>query len=586
MVREYAILLVRVSTHQQDFEAQINDLKKEVETKGFIGYKVISTKETGLADFEDKIGTNEMFRFIENNPQYNTVVATEMSRLGRRQSTLQIVKEWLHKNQVQLYVKDSSFKLLDDDGNITQSADMAFTMYALLSESEIRQKKERFLRQRKDLMSQGFSISGKLLFGYDRTMASNKKNTLIVNEQQAEQIRKIYNWYLNGFDGVLSPSIKEISRHCIKEGFHPYTKSKRNVNKLLKEQGYTGHKLTNNPRKNPKFGKVKGEPSHITTQYEIKYPIIISNELFTAVQYKLKSNVSKATRKDKHTTLLASLIKCKSCNRYLSGNYRFQQLQPRHSYRCTSRTDTQPCDNKISISMQLMDNSIWSLVKTDLKGFSKIIKDLNPDVEKAKLEVQKANLIHRDVQLKEEVKAIERKLNSMSSFTNIDMGNIMDSIITRMASINSEIGSVKNDIANIESKLLMVYNKEEDIHEIVSNNLEQIESDKTLLKQYINKFVDRIDILQQERSLSVIKVTFKYFSLPDFMDLVKERKPTGKEVYLVVDKRVTRQIKIARLDDFKLFDIDRTEQLEELLNDVKNKNNEKLTFVKYTQLKI
>ena len=45
---------------------------------------------------------------------------------------------------------------------------------------------------------------------------------------------------------TLENIIKKITLECIKRGFPKYTHSKRNINKLLKEEGYVGEKTTNN----------------------------------------------------------------------------------------------------------------------------------------------------------------------------------------------------------------------------------------------------------------------------------------------------------------------------------------------------
>jgi hypothetical protein len=71
----------------------------------------------------------------------------------------------------------------------------------------------------------------------------------VVNDEQATIVRTIFNWYINGLNNVKNPSIKAISLECIKLGYHKYTHSKRNVNKLLKEAAYTGFKTTNNKKK-------------------------------------------------------------------------------------------------------------------------------------------------------------------------------------------------------------------------------------------------------------------------------------------------------------------------------------------------
>lgn len=545
MDKKYCILLVRVSTHQQDYDAQITDIKKKAAGFGYTDYKIIQTKETGLADLSDKVGTNEMFQFILNNPEYNTVIATEMSRLGRRQSVLQLVKEWFIKHEVQLFVKDSGFWLFEN-GKVNANAQMSFTIYALFAEAEIQAKKARFIRSRRDLMAKGISISGKLLFGYKREELPNKKNTLIKNEEEAKVIRDLYNWYLHGKDDVQDPSIKHLTLECIKEGYPKYTHSKRNVNKLLKEKGYTGFKTTNNKRKNPLYKEGEKEPKHITSNNEIKYPPIIEQDLFDRVQLKLKSNVSKKTREGKHTTILAKLIRCSSCGRNLSANYRFKQKQPKHSYRCTSRTDAQPCGNTQSISMSLIDSAVWSLIKTDLPALTEMINEINPDVELAKLKSHRANLIVRKDEIEEEVNSIKNSFKKITVFKGFE--EVLESWTNKLEKLNFERDQLDFQQKSIDSNLLLLNNRQKDIDSIIMDNLESIEASKELLKQYVNHFVDEIEILEHTVPYSIIKIQFKHFTMPDFMSLVKEKEhvPTKKVVYLAIDKKVTRQIHLSR----------------------------------------
>jgi DNA invertase Pin-like site-specific DNA recombinase len=48
------------------------------------------------------------------NTEYNTILTTEISRIGRRQSILHSIKEHCLAKQIQIYIKDLDFKLLDD----------------------------------------------------------------------------------------------------------------------------------------------------------------------------------------------------------------------------------------------------------------------------------------------------------------------------------------------------------------------------------------------------------------------------------------------------------------------------------------
>ena len=300
MKTKVAIILVRVSTQQQDYEAQILDLETYAKTKGYTKFHIIETKETGLADLEEKVGANEMFTYILKNPEYKTVFATEISRLGRRQSVLHQIKEWFMQNEVQLFIKDAGYSLYDENGRVSVGGEMMFTLYGMFAESEIKQRVERYIRKRKELMEKGLSIGGKLLFGYERFQTPSLKNTLLVNEETAKIVRTIFNWYLNGLDATTkNPSIKRLTIECIKKGFHGYTHSKRNVNKLLKEEAYTGFKTTHNKRKNSKYGKSKLEPEYLISENNIKYPVIIDRDVFNAVQIKLKSNIINGDKETK-----------------------------------------------------------------------------------------------------------------------------------------------------------------------------------------------------------------------------------------------------------------------------------------------
>ena len=103
MEKKFAILLVRVSTLVQDYDSQIYDLKLYGNSLGFNEFHIIETKETAFADLSQKVGTNEMFKFIKNNPEYNTILTTEMSRIARRQSILHSIKEYCLQEQIQIY---------------------------------------------------------------------------------------------------------------------------------------------------------------------------------------------------------------------------------------------------------------------------------------------------------------------------------------------------------------------------------------------------------------------------------------------------------------------------------------------------
>ncbi len=543
---KHAILLVRVSTLEQDYQAQIYDLKQYGKSLGYSEFHVIETKETAFADLSQKVGTNEMFKFIDANPEYNTILTTEISRIARRQSILHTIKEHCINKQIQIFIKDIDFKLLDEQGKLRNQAEMVFTLFGMFAESEVKQKLERFVRKRKELMQMGVSISGKLLFGYDRKKLENNKNTLVVNDEQAAIIRTIYNWYLNGLNNKKNPSIKSISIECVKLGYHPYTHSKRNVNKLLKEQGYTGSKTTNNKRKNPKYGIVSNESEYLISTNEIKYPVIIETELFNKVQEKLKSNITQGDKETKHITILSKLLNCPSCGRKMQGNYRLSSTGNKNSYRCTSRGDTVTCASVgKSLSMNLIDSAVWSLIKVDLPALSKKINEINPDEYLLELENHSLNLINRENEIQKSIEENFAILNSVGMLSSPNVIPLIEKTTKTIKKLETELNKIQQEKSLIESNKLLIYDKQDNIESVINDNLSTIEASKELLKKYINSFVQEINILQHNIQYTVLEVVINDFTISkDFSDYFVEKLPIKLELaYVVLDKRITRNIK-------------------------------------------
>ncbi|WKL47930.1 recombinase family protein [Flavobacterium pectinovorum] len=543
-----AILLVRVSSHEQDYKAQIYDLKEYGASLGYTDFHVVQTKETAFADLTHKVGTNDMFKYIEDNPQFNTVLTTEISRLARRQSILHQIKEHCVNRNIQIIIKDMDFKLFDNDGKVNQQSEMIFALFGMFAESEVKQKLERFTRKRKELMQLGISISGKLLFGYDRFKLENDKNTLIVNEEQATIVRTIFNWYLNGLNNIKNPSIKAISIECIKRGYHPYTHSKRNVNKLLKEEAYTGDKTTNNKRKNPKFGLVLNETEYLVSSTKIKYPVIIERMIFDKVQIKLKSNITQGDKETKHITILSKLLSCPSCGRKMQGNYRKSTTGNKNSYRCTSRADSVSCASVgKSLSMNLIDSAVWSLIKTDLSALSAKINEINPDEYLVEIENQLSNLNQREKQIQNEIDENLAILSSVGRLKSIGVLQLIEDTSKKIEKLESDLNKIQQEKSKLESNKLMIFDKQSDIESVIKDNIEMIEGSKELLKKYINTFVSWITILEHNVKYTILDVNIRdytYLNHPELAKHVPDNFPVSKgSSYIFLDKTVTRQIK-------------------------------------------
>jgi len=526
-----AILLIRVSTVYQDTDPQKDSLTLYANNLGFNTLHIIETKESGLADIADRAGLEELFDFLKKNPAYRTVFASEMSRVSRRQSVLGEVKDFFVKEKIQLYIKDTSFALLDENGNLSQNGNTMFVLYGLFAENEIANKKFRFLQKRQYDMKNGINIAGKNLFGYKK-IYENKKSVWVVDEVNALIVRKIFSWYISGIDNDCpNPSISRITQECIRLNFPHYTHSKRNINKLLKEKGYTGSKITNNKTKvvNP-----DGTVTYKYTQNEIKYPSpkIIEDEIFNLVQAKLLSKNTNAEKASKHITILSRLIKCSACGNHFMGEYKKKDTYSKNTYRCSSRTKINPkCSNKQSISMNLIDSVIWQYI-TQRQDLIKIIETINPDDAVVGLE---HNIAEYEKKISNLTKLISEANNYMADLSKRKRFSDAQNVLDEITKLEKKLKGNRGALTKLEKKISEIKNSSELIDRLISR-IDENEISKSLVKKYINFLIKEINILFHNKKYSIIKINKR-----NFIDYKNETtyNMSNNCTFIIIDKSTT-----------------------------------------------
>ena len=184
------ILLLRVSTIQQDYDSQLDDLVKYSKAKGYEKYHIINDKESGVKlSEEERNGLNEMKELISSNPNIKGIVIWELSRIARQQKILFSIRDYLVEQNINLHIFDRKCDLIDESGNVTESANLLFSIYSYFAEQEAKSTKLRVARGRKYKSEQGKKTQGSLHFGY----TVDKDNNIIVNEDEAELVKYLFN---------------------------------------------------------------------------------------------------------------------------------------------------------------------------------------------------------------------------------------------------------------------------------------------------------------------------------------------------------------------------------------------------------
>lgn len=346
-----ALLFVRVSTEKQTLDAQSESLRDFALSEGYKSQDLITIEEKESArkkgkvvngHEEDRKGIKRMKDAILSDPTIDAVYVYEVSRLGRRQAVLMSVREFLLERKINLIIKTPSvIRLLNENKEIDQGADMVYTLFAQFAESEMRTRLERFHREKVRNASIGkHNGTPRIKFGYQL----DKDNFYQVNPEEAEIVKLIFDKCIEGL------SMTQISKYLNQIGIK---KTPHLVRHILTSKAYTGEQVNFRP------GRQK-EP--ITR----KYPIIISQTTWQkAVQARKEHQTSVPKGRIYYCR---GLIICPNCGRPLVANsapgtcaYRCGRYTIR--YQTLEDMSAQPkCKGGQSININAMDSITWCLV--------------------------------------------------------------------------------------------------------------------------------------------------------------------------------------------------------------------------------
>lgn len=233
-----AIILSRVSSLHQDLVQQTEAVLKEVHKDGYKDKDIIiiEDKESAIKlSEEERHGLNRMKECINSDSAIDTIYLYELSRLSRRQLVLFSIRDFLVERHIQLICLKPYFRLLDNDGSMSQTGSLMFSIFSSMSESEMVLKKERMLRGRRHNIAMGKSGGGRPPFGY----TTDKDKRYIPHPQQASIIKRIFSDYANG-----AKSMRTITKELKEEGLFPKTcllSLQNNINYWIKQEYYTGN---------------------------------------------------------------------------------------------------------------------------------------------------------------------------------------------------------------------------------------------------------------------------------------------------------------------------------------------------------
>lgn len=183
-----AIIYGRVSTSNQDYTRQLNDLKQYAVRNNLTVDRTFTEKTSGTKDMMSRTAAAEMFDYIQHNDT-DIVLVSEISRLGRNTKDVQDniaylvdtlkVNLYVHQYGLSAYMngkKNPMFKLISD-------------VLANVAEMENEQRRERIKSGMRAARAKGVHVGRPV--GTSKTITDTKNYKKIVRElRQGTSIRK------------------------------------------------------------------------------------------------------------------------------------------------------------------------------------------------------------------------------------------------------------------------------------------------------------------------------------------------------------------------------------------------------------
>jgi DNA invertase Pin-like site-specific DNA recombinase len=128
---------------KQDYDRQISDLTAYCEQKNYTISKVIATKITGTKTFIDRQDLQELLAAANRN-EFQKVIVTEISRIGRNARDIRNTIDQLHKKKIAVVFKNlGGLESIDENGNESFVTNIIIAIY-----SELAQEEKRILSER------------------------------------------------------------------------------------------------------------------------------------------------------------------------------------------------------------------------------------------------------------------------------------------------------------------------------------------------------------------------------------------------------------------------------------------------------
>ncbi|NQT31418.1 MAG: recombinase family protein [Deltaproteobacteria bacterium] len=445
-------IYARVSTQEQAVEGtsldyQADQLSAYCQAQGWtITGKYV---DPGYSGKDDERPALKQILTDAKSRLFDKIVIYKLDRLARKLRLLLDIEEKLKEHGVSLH---SVRETLDTSTAIGRTV---FQMLGLVSEWERETIIERTKAGRLQRYKEGCWGPGSPPFGYDYDRDKTKK--LIINEDEARVIRRIYDEYSKG------KSMTQVANMLNEEKIPPRNPKKgkgwRNtsIRDVLFNPVYKGTQIVNIYQKHSRLPEEIPESA-----IKIEVPPIVDKALWNIAQERRKNNKHLQPPRSEHW-LLQGLITCGLCGYTFSTGF----THNRREYGCRGRLkythiDGSPRCTSPRLDAEWLEQEIWQRIEGIINDPNKLDKLLKETVDSLK---------NREADLNARIKPIDDRLAEIASQKTRLAEEWVQSSIS-----STRLQEIKRDLDQEEARLRSIRT------EIDPAQLEELEQIRGLLR--------------------------------------------------------------------------------------------------------
>jgi len=468
-------------------DRSINDQKLsgiELAKKLNIPYRVyIDEGISGTLPIHERPALSNLISDIYSK-EISKIYVYDQSRLERSPEARFILKDLFIKENIELYTESGLVGKDIEDEFTGDLMSVINNFYTKITSKKIKSVLKRNAESNK--------VHAFIPFGFTKDV----ENKLIIDNDESEIVKKIYEWSLNGI-GVNSIANK-LNDLKVKTAYNKLDGT------LTVKNKYTGELTVKNKSEivwsgnsvrsiivNPIYKGVR-----IFSGIEYQCEAIFDEFYWKQVNDNLKNNANNSGKKVEHKYMLKGLLRCGKCGRNMYGRTRTNKKD--NYYMCSSkRIKTENCGNR-SINIDFLENWLFSKFFLDYSLYKKVkeyLGSLDTIDSKTSLEAEIKELTNKFNQ-------VERKINKLILLA--EEGTLTDAEIKhRISALRSEKNdlTIKLNNSNNQLKLIAINNSNDLLKGLKVKSSLSFNDKRKILNSYIKnikvEFIDnyyKIDI--------------------------------------------------------------------------------------------